>query len=325
MKIVNCSEEQLTLLKYLCPEKRVSPYLALVPASEYFFWSRRFTSLYDAVSSFIYPLKITTKVPVVQCVSKFIGLSPDGFLLPKVFKFGTLSDGSLKDFGLSYQLLPLLETIASSFSYPLLKQVRDLRVDYLGCLAWDVGQPPQSPYDRNLTQFMHCVPSNRVGDVWIKNDKVFYDNKEYPLFLPSYNYYENAKYQHLLATLQEQRLLALPLNFPLTNLPNLVGFTHPAWAEVKPLDFFLEEDPEKLDKYVLIRTDDGKIVTWNEVMTTPKLRLEIEMENYWLWQESCKTSEALEHINLYWEFGMDYPWLIDRRNNTIIPTLLVDD
>jgi len=329
MKIINCTESQLALLTYLYPEQRVSTHLALVPSSEYFFWSRRFTHLLDALSAFVYPtsMKTATKLPIVQCVAKFIGVNAEGFLVPKVFKYGTLPEGTIKDFGLSSQLTPLLDSVASTLPYPAIMRFsnREFKNNCLGCLAWDATNMPANDADKNLNNFIPCVTSNRLKDVKFHNDKIVYDNKEYTSFLPTYNYYENAHFQKLLTAMNEQKLLTLPLNFPLNYLQNLVGFTNPAWAEVKPLEFFLEESPENLDHYVLIRTDDGKIVTWETVMANPKLRLEIEMENYWLWQEACKTNDSLESINLYWEFGMEYPWLIDKRNNTIIPVFVVED
>lgn len=328
MKIVNCTESQLELLRYLQP--RVSPYVALVPASEYFFWTRRFTHLLDALSSHLYPLslKTATKLPIIQCVAKLIGVNSDGFLIPKVFKFGTLPEGTFKDFGLSSQLVPLLDTMAGTLPYPLMRfPNRDFKTNCLGLLAWDAIKTnlPLHEGDKYLSQFMPCITSSRLKDIKIQSDKIIYEGKEYSFLLPTYNYYENKQFQSILSLLNEQKLLVLPLNFPLDNLQNLIGFTNPSWAEVHPLEYFLEESPENLDHYVLIRTDDGKIVTWGEVMKTPKLRLEIEMENYWLWQEACTTNDALESINLYWEFGMDYPWIIDKRDNSIVPVFIVED
>lgn len=329
MKIINTTKSQLDLLKYVYPN-RVSSYLALVPSSEYYFWSRRFTSLLDALRGFFYPANLgsVTKIPIIQCVAKFIGINSDGFLIPKVFKFGSLPEGTIKDFGLSHQVLPLLDSLASSLEYPTIPPQSvcggSPNKDCLGFLAWDYKYLPTNE-GKYLSQFIPCVSSARIDDIQIVHDSLIkYDNREFSYFLPTFNYYPNAKFQNILKHLNDLNLLALPLNV-FSNLNSLVGFTDPSWAEVKPLEFFLDENPDNLVNYVLIRTDDGKIVTWDEVMGTPKLRLEIEMSDYWLWQEACVTDPSLESINLYWEFGMDYPWLIDKRDNTFVPVFLVDD
>ena len=327
MKLISCTSAQFEVLRYIHPEQRVSSHLALVPASEYFFWTRRFAHLLDALSAYIYPTSMrAAKLPIIQCVAKFVGLSTEGFLIPRVFKFGTLPEGTCKDFGLSAQVVPLLDTVAGTLPYSIMKfPAKDFgRTGCLGFLGWDCLQPP-SPGEKYLANFIPCATSNRIKDIKIINEKIVYEGKEYTSFLPTNKYYVNNTLQQLLRDLNDQKLLALPLTFPLDNLQNLIGFTNSSWAEVKPLSFFLDEDPEKLDNYVLIRTDDGKIITWNDVVNTPKLRLEIEMSDYWLWQEACHTNEALESINLYWEFGMDYPWLIDKRDNTFVPVFIVED
>ena len=328
MKIVNCSKNQFEILKYIHPEHSVSSFMALIPASEYFFWNRRFTHLLDGLSAFLYPtnLKTATKLPIIQCVSKLIGINQDGFLIPKVFKFNTLPEGTFTDFGISSQVVPLLDTISNTLPYPIMRHLyKDFKTNCLGFLAFDSDHPSVSKSPLYLCHFMPCISSARLKDVKIQNDKIIYDHKEYSSFLPTYNYYENDLFQKLLQDLHDLKLLALPKNFQLNNLQTLIGFTDPSWSEVKPLEFFLDESPENLDKYVLIRTDDGKIITWNDVVQTPKLRLEIEMNDYWLWQEACHTNETLESLNLYWEFGMEYPWIIDKRDNTFVPAFIVED
>lgn len=327
MKLIPCTESQSKLLRYIHP--RASSYLALVPASEYYFWTRRFTHLLDALSAHIYPLKIkdAVKLPVIECVAKFVGVNQDGFLLPKVFKFGTLPEGTFKDFGLSRQVVPLLDTVSKTLPYTMMQlPYRDYsKTSCLGIFAWDEVNPALNAGDKYLPLFMPCVSSSRLKNIRIHNDKISYENREYSYLIATNNYYENDLFQKLLQELNESKLLLLPLNFPLDNLQTLIGFTDPSWAEVKPLEFFLDENPENLSSYVLIRTDDGKIVTWNDVIQTPKLRLELEMADFWLWQEACRTTELLESLNLYWEFGMEYPWIIDKRDNTFVPVVIVDD
>ena len=326
VKIVNCTENQFEALQYIHPEGKVSSYMALVPASEYFFWSRRFVHLLDGLSAFIYPTKIASKLPIIQCVAKFIGVNQDGFLIPKVFKYGTLPEGTFKDFGYSSQVVSLLDTISDTIPYPIMRfPFKDFKNNCLGLLSFNPLSPPASLGDKYIQHFMPCAPTNRIKDIKIQNDKIMYDNKEYSSLLPTYNYYDNKKVQNIIQELNDLKLLTIPINFPLGNLQQLIGFTDPSWAEVKALEFFLEESPESLDRYVLIRTDNGNIITWNDVVKTPKLRLEIEMSDYWLWQEACHTDATLENINLYWEFGMDYPWIIDKRNNTFVPVFIVED
>jgi len=329
MKLISSTPAQLEALRYIHPEGRVSSHMALIPESEYAFWSRRFYNLFDALSAHIYPqsLKCATRLPIIQCVTKFIGINQDGFLIPKVFKFGSLPEGTMKDFGLTTIVVPLLDSIATTIPYTVKRHTipdRSSKFSCLGFLSWDCIQPTTRG-DKYLPTMVPCIGANRLKDISIHHDKLWYENREYTSLLPSYKYYANDQFQRLLRTLNDHKLLTLPLTLPLDNLQKLVGFTNVAWAEVKPLSFFLDEDPEKLNQYVLIRTDDGKIITWDDVMKTPKLRLEIEMSDYWFWQEACHTNEALESINLYWEFGMEYPWLIDKRDNTWIPAFIVED
>lgn len=326
MKIINSNETQMEALKSLFPERSISSYISLIPANEYYFWVRRFTTLFASLSPYLYPvsLKLAGKLPILQCVSKLININPDGFLLPKVFKFGTLPNGTFKDFGFSYQAVQLLDTIAGSLApYEIMKfPQKEFKTSCLGFLAWDTLNLAKRN-EQNLLNFMTCANSYRINEIKLL-DKIEFDGKNYTHFLPTSNSYENKQFKKMLLELNERRMLALPLSFPLNDLKTLIGFTDPIWAEVKPLDFFLEEDPNNLSKYVLIRTDDGKIVTWGEVMASPKLRLEIEMSDYWLWQEACKPNDdSLANINMYWEFGMEYPYLIDKRDDSFIPAFIV--
>jgi hypothetical protein len=329
MKIISGTEDQIKTLRYLFPEHRISSYVALVPASEYYFWTRRFNNLLDSLSGHLYPLnlRLASKIPIIQCVAKFVGLNTDNYLIPKAFKFRTLPEGTLKGFGYSSKVVPLLDTLSDSLPYPIMKfPFKSEKTTCLGFMSWDSKQPPTKQGDRNLVSFVPCASPSSIGDIEIAEDrKLIYEGREYTHLLPTNNYYEHKKFQALLTRLHELKMLVLPLNSPFDNLKKLVGFTDPCWAEVKPLDFFLEEDPDNLDKYVLIRTDDGKIVTWGEVMQTPALRLELEMSEYWFWQEACNTDKALENLNLYWEFGLDYPWLIDKRDNSFVPVFIVEN
>jgi len=324
MKLLNCTETQRNLLQALHPDHDRPHCIALVPAGEYFFWTRMFNNLLDTLSAHFSSLKISsiTSLPVIQCVSKFVGQNSDGFLVPKTFKFNTLDEGNLRDFGFSTHMLPLLETL--NVPYPLMKlpESRQHPSPYiLGFLAWDDNTPPRRGA-QNLPRFVKCT--SNVQDIQIDGG-LYFEGKHYSHLLPTYKYYPDSRFQKLMRDLQDIRQLLIPINFPLSNLKMLEGFTNPGWAEVKSLEFFLDESPDNLQNYVLIRIDDGKIVTWEDAMKNPKLRLEMEMSDYWLWQEACPTTESLQHINMYWEFGTGIPWLFDKKAQTFIPVYVVED
>lgn len=327
MKIVEVKPEQKELLDVIYPKNRLSSYLAYIPRDEYLFWMRCFSNLLDGLTDHLYYLpfitKHFTKVPVVQCVAKLVGLSESGYLIPKVFKFGALPEGTIKDFGFTSFITSMLDTLSGVIPHPILKLAAPHRSTCLGILAWNETQLPH-PNHRYLSQMMNCVAANRLSELKIHGDRVMYGNREYFSVIPTNNYFDSPLFQKVMEQLDESRLLTLQRNFPLHDLRTLIGFKNPHFAEVRPLDFFLDENPNLLDNYVLLRTDTGAVMTWDTVMDSPKLRLEMEMEHFWLWQDACHTHESLESINLYWEFGMDYPWLIDRRNNSIIPSIIVE-
>ena len=324
MKIIKCTEMQQNLLRKLHPYGDNLLYLALVPAGEYYFWARRFLNLLDSLSGHFHTLRLPsiTRVPVVQCTSKFVSQSAEGYLIPKTFKFSTLSEGTQRDFGFARHMIPLMQTL--DFPYPCMNipdppaKTRDI----LGFLAWDEKHPPLRGAE-TLPRYVKCT--GNISEVEIDSGCLVFQGKEYQHVLPTFRYWPDKNFQRKLLQLQEARKLLVPTDFPLSNLRNLTEFRNPCWAQVKPLEFFLEESPENLQDYVLIRIDDGKIVTWDEAMRDPKLKLEMEMSDYWLWQEACATTEHLQYINMYWEFGSNYPWLVDKRTNTVIPTYIVED
>jgi hypothetical protein len=329
MKLISCTEKQQDLLQMLHPEHDRPTHMALVPTGEYYFWARRFLNMLDSLSGHFNFLNLSTitQLPIIQCVSKFVGVNKEGYLYPRTFKFNSLVDGNLRDFGVSSQMKPLMGSL-SSFMKPytpmtMLEKPKPALDKILGFLAWDENHPPRRGA-KNLPHFIKCA--SNIDDVILdEHGRLYFEGKEYDHFLPTYRYYPNTKFQKKMMMIREAKKLLIPASSPLSNLKKLTTFRNPTWAEVKPLEFFLDEAPESLEEYVLIRVDDGKIITWDEVMKDPKLRLEIEMSEYWLWQEACHTSESLQHINMYWEFGTDYPWLLDKRTGNTIPVYVVGD
>lgn len=327
MRLLACTEYQKRELAELHPNRMVADYYALIPAGEYFHWARKFTLLFEDLcgrfSAVRNAAKAIAQFPIVQCVTKLCSVNADGYLNPRVFKFTTLPEG-MRDFGFSPQAVARLDVLASSLPFSLKKfQSRYRHVDdtYLGFLAWD----HTSEYDfgsRYLPLYLNCT--GRLKDIKLDQNSIICGGVAYHYLLPTSNHYSKDAYQELLRELNERKMLVLPLNFPLINLKNLIGFTNQAWAEVNPLDYFLEEPPEIAANYLLIRTDDGKRLTWEEVMSDPKLRLELEMSEYWLWQQACPAAPTLEHINLYWTFGQEYPWLIDKRDGKWVPAFVVE-
>lgn len=326
MKLISCTEEQQNLLQELHPEHDRPTHMALVPSGEYFFWARGFLNLLDSLSGHFHPLNLSTitQLPIIQCVSKFVGINDAGYLFPKTFKFNSLADGTIRDFGFSTQFKSLMGSLSMNlYSYMTIPEKPKPALNkILGFLAWDEDHIPKRGA-KNLPHFIKCA--SNIDDVEFDRGRLCFEGKEYEHFLPTDRYYPNVKFQKKMMLLKDARILLIPASYPLSNLKKLIGFRNPSWAEVKPLEFFLDEAPENLQDYVLIRVDDGKIITWSEVMKDPKLRLEIEMSEYWLWQEACPTTESLQHINMYWEFGTDYPWLIDKRTGTFIPIYIVEE
>lgn len=328
MRLLASNEYQKRELEMLHPDRKVADYFALIPSGEYFYWSRKFTLLLDDLYGRFPAMRNAAKAisafPIVQCVTKLCTVNSEGYLNPRVFKFRTLPEG-MRDFGFSSPVVSRLDVLASSFPFVVRKfpnRYRLVKDTYLGFLAWD--QTSEFNHgSRYLPSYVHCA--GKLSDVKLTEDNVLmYDNEAYQYLLPTSNHFNSPQFQELLGELHLKKMLVLPLTFPLVNLKNLIGFTNPVWAEVNPLEFFLDEPPQIAANYLLIRTDDGKRLTWDEVMNDAKLRLELEMSEYWLWQQSCPAAPTLEHINMYWTFGQDYPWLIDKRDGKWVPAFVVE-
>lgn len=328
MRLLACNEYQKRELSLLHPERRVADYFALIPAGEYYHWARKYTLLYEDLCGRFSAVRNASKaigsLPIVQCVAKLCSTNTDGYLNPRVFKFTTLSEG-MRDFGFQPQVISRLDVVAPSLPFTLKKfynKYTKINTSILGFLAWDSTSEFHLG-SRYLPSYVNCAC--KVKDLKITDSGYLVHNETtYHQMLTTSNHYDGDGYKAILSELNDRRMLVLPLNFPLVNLKNLIGFTNPLWAEVSPLEYFLEEPPEIVSNYVLIRTDDGKRRTWNEVMNDAKLRLELEMSEYWLWQQTCPAAPLLQHINMYWTFGQDYPWLVDKRDKKWVPALVVD-
>ncbi len=329
MKLIQSTPKQLDFFKFAHPDKHVSSFLALIPAAEYYFWSRRFTNLLDELCAFCFPqnIHIAAQLPLIQCVAKFIGVSSDSFLIPKVFKFGSISHGTFKHFGYTSQILPLLSNFYLS-KYTLMHvpiKHSSQKNNFLGAFSWDCSSVPKHNRDIFLPQLMDCIGLRGLSTLELTGTGFIYDNKEYQYLVPTNYFYLDDTYQKILSKLDAAKVLAIPLQSPISDLRRLIGFKNPSWAEVKHLSHFLDDNPESaINNHVLIRVDDGKIVAWDDVINNPKLRLEIEMDDYWLWQEVASVNPALQNINLYWEYGIGYPYLLDTRDYSYIPALIVD-
>ena len=329
MKLVELTPFQKRELEFIIPTKKVAEYCAFISEEEYWDWYSSYYNFFLELDSafdinanynpFAHQSHDLRKLPVLQCVSKLEEI--DGKLKPKVFKFACLPEGNMRAFGFGLITASLLQGIANTFPIKILQfpfKFKKQETFYLGYQAWSEKDPSLHFGDRYLPLFMNCAANPNM--IKISNNKLIYNHEEFDYLLPSFNYHYEPQFQTLIQELHERRMLLFPLDFPLSNLSKMIGFSSSMWAETKPLDYFLEEDPEKLNEWVLIRTDNGNILTWNEVQADPVLRLEIEMDDYWIWQKRCPS--PLENINLYWTFGFDYPGLVDKIDNTWIPAFI---
>ena len=324
MNLIELTPFQKKELEFIYPTKRVADYCALIPEDEYWFWYSEFYNFWlELDNAFDINVRNIKKFPIFQCVSKLGDNSKDkGYLEPKVFKFACLPEGNMRGFGFSPITISLLQTVANTFPLKILQfpfKYHKQEALCLGYQAWNEKDPSPHKGDRYLPLYMNCASNPNM--IKISNNKIIFNHEEYDYLLPTYYYHHDPQFQHLLKELNERRMLLFPLDFPLANIRNLIGFESPLWAEVKSLEYFLEEDPSKLSDYVLIRTDNGNILTWEQVQADPVLRLEIEMDNYWVWQKKCVS--PVDNINLYWTFGLDYPYLIDKTDGSWVAAFVV--
>lgn len=320
MNFIELTPFQKKELSAICPIKKIADYCFFLTEEEYLNWYMAFYNFYLEISS-VFELNVhLRKSPVLQCVAKLEDF--DGVLKPKTFKFAYLPEGTMRGFGFSPITASLLQIVANTFPVKITQfpfKYKKQNTSCLGYQAWNEKDPSPHIGDRYLSLYMNCAANPHT--IKIVNNKIIFNQEEYDYLLPTFNYHQDSQFQILLQKLQERKLLLFPLDFPLGNLRNLIGFESEYWAEVKSLEYFLEEDPAKLSEYVLIRTDNGNILTWEQVQSDPLLKLEIEMDDYWVWQKKCIS--PFENINLYWTFGFDYPWLVDNSTGEWISVFII--
>ena len=341
MQLYDLSDSQLSDLSSLYPGVPPTQY-AVASEAEYLLWRATFQKLQKAFFTyFTIPSHVEhalRTLPIMQWVAKLVrpekisGLNVDpGVLLPKAFKVGFLGEGTCRDFGYNQLMISLLDVLAGSADLPTISWEpwqRDTNVDYLGFLAWH--QNPQTG-ERYLPLFMPC--SKNVKEIKIidyenaaegePKSLIEYRGERYNALVTTNLYLPDYDYQDILKKLQERNILITPHDFSPANPRKWIDFRHPAWATLYPLDFFLgrvRTEPE-FDDYMLVRVDEGSVpYRWSDVQKDAMLQLELEMAEFWVWQERCDS--PFNDLTMYWTPCLKYPWLINRTAEEWIPVLV---
>jgi hypothetical protein len=272
-------------------------------------------------------------LPIIHWTAKLtIPPESDGILVPKAFKVGVLSEGTYKDFGYQIMLLRLLNGVISTFSgvrpsdfiYPDLDYLSGMSEHFLGVMAWNAEDCSENLGDR----FMPLVFSNCVRDLdeikLLANPSyvISHDGNKYAYIVTTSNYFDNEEYQRQLTMFNQRGTLRPPLGFPLANIEKFEDFSHPNWAGVFAYpNKKLRQRAEKSGEYVLIKRDTHKIYSWPAVQADPMLRLDLDMEDEWMWQEACPS--PLPDITLCWSPALKYPWLRTTKTDEWIPALVL--
>lgn len=337
MQIFELSESQSSDLSAVYPGTPPTRY-AVVEEVEYMIWRSTFQQLQKAFfAHFPVPAHVEhalRTLPIMQWVAKLVrpekvsGANIDpGMLIPKAFKAAFQGEGTCRDFGHNLLMVSMLDILSSSTDLPTISWeswTRDQTVDYLGFLAWH--QNPAAG-ERYLPLLMPCVRNPKeVKIIDFEGEPrgiIEYRGERYDALVTSNLYLPDYDYQDMLRKLNERGMLITPIDFAPAHPRKWLGFRHPAWASSYPLDYFYERvrsEPE-FDDYLLVRVDAGsRPYKWSEVQKDPLLSMELEMVDFWLWQERCESPH--DDLTLYWTPCLKYPWLVDRENEEWIPVLV---
>ena len=334
MKLVSLSPFQQSEFKMLHPHGAVAGFAAIIPYAEYEMWAASFASLRNKAEEFFdLDLTVYESLPILHWTAKLTlpvadgKINDSGLLVPKAFKVGVLPEGTYKDFGYQLTLLSLLKSLVTTFSgikpsdfiYPDLTGF--LSESILGIQAWDAEDCSDSIGDRYLPLvFDDCVRD--VEDISLIGASMFYDKKRYSYAVTTSNLFDNEAYQNQISAINQQHKLLPPLGFPLANIERFEDFTHPNWASVFAYpNKKLQQQAEKSGQYVLIKRDTHKIYSWPAVQADPMLRLELDMEDEWMWQQACPS--PLPDITLCWSPALNYPWMRTQKTDAWIPALVL--
>lgn len=335
MKLIKLTEYQQEELSFVHPEGLVSDHCAFIPESEYLLWDKIFhrltTDLFKHCNVSSRDMEIL-RLPIFHWVSKFTldgGATPGSFLIPKAFKLGFLCEGAYKDFGYNLQLIHYLNTFYQTFGYSQyeVREWEDFTKypydDYLGYMAWDEDDCSPSLGDRFMPMvFPYCIRNVHM-DIDIKFPKLFFKERLFKCVVPSFLYFDNATYQNTLNQLNKNGLLLPSLGFKPMKLENLTEFRSPQWARFVE---FKHQQPiikqaNKSGSYILVSKGDHKTYSWQDVQNSPMLKLALEMEEEWLWQEACIS--PFPDLNLCWTPCLHYPWIVNRKTGRWVPAFVI--
>lgn len=344
MKFYDLTDLQHSDLAAIYPGVPPTRY-AVVDDSEYRMWRAVFQLLQKEFFAH-FPVSAPVEhalrtLPIMQWVAKLvrpekIGASIESAdtLLPKAFKVAFQGEGTYRDFGYNQLMISMLDILASSVTLPTISWESwksDPAVDYLGFLAWH--QNPTAG-ERYLPLFMPCARDPKEIRV-IDFDNaapgepkamVEYRGERYDALVASSLYLSDYDCQDMMRKLHERGILITPLDFAPANARSWLKFRHAAWATSYPLEFFYERvrsDPT-FDDYMLVRVDAGSTpYRWSDVQGDPLLSLELEMTDFWLWQERCES--PIDDLTMYWTPCLKYPWIVDRQSEEWIPVLVTGE
>lgn len=340
MKLVSFNGLQHADLSIVYPADRVADFGVFIPENEYRHWDSVFAKLTnDFCSFFQLPQHVEDLIchhmPVFQWVAK-LTVSENGFLTPKAFKIGLLTEGSYRNFGYDTLAIHLLNS-AHGF-YPKFK-FREWgyclerfynRGNYLGFLAWNAEEDSLNLGDRYLPMYLpNCARDPRsVKIVSSQTNRVAfveYNGKYYDYLLPTFTYFGDEDYARLINEANKRRVLAVPLNFPPTKLENFYGFEADNWAQLFPYPGpkAIKKNAERTGEYLLIKKDDHMVFPWVSVKDNSLLRLSLDEESSWCWQETC--ASPFPDLNLYWSPVLKFPWIVDRKRDAWVPAFVVKD
>jgi hypothetical protein len=304
---------------------------ALVPETEYRLWRKLFQQLQQGFFDHFEMSKHTEaalrRLPIVQWVAKL--LRPEKFsssvpldpalLIPKAFKMSFLATGTYRNFGYNGIAISMLDALASRVPFKTIRWEPWTPEELL--LGVLVGSDPTASY---LSLYVPCCRTDQI-QVFEADDGsryVQYRDERYVAAIPTAFASSDLSEASVLWQLDTLGLLAPPMTLAPTKLQNWMRFRNLAWASVYPFDYFEDrviQDPN-FEDCLLIRIDDGIVpYRWREVQNDPVLRLDLEMQDYWVWQDHCTSPH--DDVTLYWTPCFKYPWLTNREG-AWIPVLI---
>jgi len=308
--------------------------VAVIPKAEYNSWAEHFKSLHQAALGYFKTSERTRRAldttPSIQWVAK-LNNGPASYLVPKIYNVNFIMNGTLVHGGYQSLALPLLDLVATALPFKAHRWLPARSQDFLGLLPNLRTESQPEAYERYLPLAMDTTDDSAAAlPINLSYDNkidllVEYKGARYDGLLLTRQFYEDPTTQQNVTVLERLKLLAIPKNYPALQLKGFFGFEHPSWASLFSLGQGLKEMRQD-SRYGLIRTDTHTFHTWDEVDASPSLKLELEMRDFWLWQERFTFGQdSLAELDLYWVPSLGYPWLVNRQDNTWLPAIIVEE